>query len=293
MLDLLASTIVHGFILGVIYSTIAMGMSLIFGVMGIKNLAHGDFAVLGMFITYFLFGYFKMWFGIPSSLLSFALSFIIVFILFFAVGMVMTKYIFKHLIGEMLGSIILTFGLSIFMENVMLLVWGGDYRMIHIPYETYRMGPVSVSGAYLVAFAVTLALIVSTQLFLSRTKLGIAVRAVSQDVDAAESLGISSDKIRLIGGGLGIALAGCGGTILSLIYYIYPYLGVLLTMYALIICVLAGLGNVLGAFFGGIIIGVAQSVATIWIPYALTPAVGFVLFILILLFRPRGLFTRG
>lgn len=293
MLDLLASTIVHGFILGVIYSTIAMGMSLIFGVMGVKNLAHGDFAVLGMFATYFLFDYFHLWFGIPSSFLSFALSFVVVFILFFLMGMVLTKCIFKHLIGEVLGSIILTFGLSIFMENVMLLVWGGDYRIIHIPYENYRIGPVSVSGPYLVAFVATLALIISTQLFLSKNKLGIAIRAVSQDADAAESLGISPDKIRLIGGGLGIALAGCGGTILALIFYIYPYLGVLLTLYALIICVLAGLGNVLGAFFGGIIIGVAQSVATIWIPYALTPAVGFALFVLILLFKPKGLFTRG
>ncbi|MBS7647012.1 MAG: branched-chain amino acid ABC transporter permease [Candidatus Bathyarchaeia archaeon] len=293
MLDLLISTTVHGLILGIIYSTIAMGMSLIFGVMGIKNLAHGDFAVLGMFTTYFLFGYLMSSFGIPPSLLSFALSFVVVFILFFVIGMTLTRFIFKHLIGEMLGSIILTFGVSIFMENVMLLVWGGDYRIIDIPYETYRLGPVSVNGAYLVAFVVTLALIISTQLFLSKTKLGIAIRAVSQDVDAAESLGISSDTIRLVGGGLGIALAGCGGTILAIIYYIYPYLGILLTLYAMIICVLAGLGNVLGAFFGGIIIGVAQSVATIWIPYALTPAVGFALFVLILIFKPKGLFTRG
>ncbi|MEM3565286.1 MAG: branched-chain amino acid ABC transporter permease [Candidatus Bathyarchaeia archaeon] len=293
MLDLLASTIVHGLILGVIYSTIAMGMSLIFGVMGIKNLAHGDFAVLGMFTTYFLFEYFQIWFNIPPSMVSFALAFVIVFILFFIGGMAITKVIFKYLIGEMLGSIILTFGLSIFVENVMLLVWGGDYRIISISLETYRVGPVSVGGAYLVAFAVTLALIISTQLFLSKTKLGIAIRAVSQDVDAAESLGVSSERIRLIGGGLGIALAGCGGAILSLIYYIYPYLGVLLTLYALIICVLAGLGNVLGAFFGGMIIGVAQSVSTIWVPYALTPAVGFALFILILIFRPKGLFTKG
>lgn len=283
MLDLLASTVVHGFILGVIYSTIAMGMSLIFGVMGIKNLAHGDFAVLGMFTSFWLFELFD----IPPLL-----SFPIAFALFFLIGMVMTKCIFKYLIGEMLGSIILTFGLSIFMENVMLLAWGGDYRIIPVAYETYRIGPVSVSGAYLIAFVITVALIISTQLFLSKTKMGIAIRAVSQDPDAAESLGISSDTIRLIGGGLGIALAGCGGVILSLIYYIYPYLGILLTLYALIICVLAGLGNVMGAFFGGIIIGIAQSVATIQLPYALTPAVGFALFILILIFKPQGLFTR-
>ncbi|MEM2103761.1 MAG: branched-chain amino acid ABC transporter permease [Candidatus Bathyarchaeia archaeon] len=284
MLDLLMSTIVHGFILGVIYSTIAMGMSLIFGVMGIKNLAHGDFAVLGMFTAFWLFEFFKI-----SPLLSIPIA----FLLFFVIGIIITKCMFKYLIGEMLGSIILTFGLSIFMENVMLLAWGGDYRIIPGEYGTYTFGPVSVGGTYLMALVITIVLIALTQLFLSKTKLGIAIRAVSQDPEAAESLGISSETIRLVGGGLGIALAGCGGAVLSLIYYIYPYLGILLTLYALIICVLAGLGNVMGALFGGVIMGIAQSVATIQLPYALTPAVGFALFVLILIFKPKGLFTRG
>ncbi len=282
-LGLIINTIIHGIMLGVIYATIAMGMSLIFGVMGIKNLAHGDFAVLGMFTSYWLFSLFNV-----SPIISIPIA----FTLFFCVGMILTRCIFKYIVGEMLGSIILTFGLSIFMENVMLLIWGGDYRNIPVEYGVYRLGTVSVGGGYLVAFVSTLVLIVLTQLFLSKTKVGIAIKAVSQDPEAAESLGISADMIRLVGGGLGVALAGCGGATLSLIYYIYPYLGILLTLHALIICVFAGLGNVAGTFFAGIIIGIAQSVATIQIPYALTPVVGFVVFLLILLFRPQGLFTR-
>jgi len=281
---LIASIIVHGLMLGAIYATIAMGMSLLFGVMGVKNLAHGDFAVLGMYTSFWLFTLFSI-----SPLISIPIA----FALFFFIGMVITRFIFKHVIGEMLGSIILTFGLSILIENVMLLVWGGDYRKIPVEYGSYSFGPISVGGSYVVAFAVTILLIILTQLFLSRTKIGIAIRAVSQDPEAAETLGISADTIRLVGGGLGMALAGTGGAILALIYYIFPYLGILLTLYALIICVFAGLGNVVGTIFGGIIIGIAQSIATVQLPYSLTPVVGFILFILVLLFRPKGLFTRG
>jgi branched-chain amino acid transport system permease protein len=282
--DLLSSIVVHGLMLGAIYATIAMGMSLIFGVMGIKNLAHGDFAVLGMFTSFWLYTLYNI-----SPLLSIPIS----FALFFCIGMILTRYIFKHIIGEILGSILMTFGLSIFMENVMLLIWGGDYRTIPVEYGKYSLGPISISGSYLAAFTLTIILIILTQLFLAKTKIGVAIRAVSQDPEAAESLGISADKMRVIGGGLGIALAGSGGAILALIYYIYPYLGILLTLYALIICVFTGLGNVAGTIFGGIIIGIVQAVATIQLPYSLTPVVGFVLFVLVLIFRPKGLFTRG
>lgn len=283
MFDLVISIAVHGVILGVIYATIAMGMSLIFGVMGIKNLAHGDFAVLGMFTSYWLF----YLFNVPPLI-----SIPIAFALFFCIGMIMTKGMFKHIIGEMLGSIILTFGLSILMENLMLLIWGGDYRTVPVEFGGYQLGPVYLSGKEILAFILTLALIVFVQIFLSKTKVGIAIKAVSQDPEAAESLGISADLMRQVGGGLGIGLAGCGGAILALIYYIFPYLGIQLTLFALIICVFAGLGNVLGAFFGGIIIGVAQSLASLVMAYSLTPAVGFALFVLILIFRPQGLFGR-
>jgi branched-chain amino acid transport system permease protein len=274
---------VNGVVLGSIYATIAMGMSLIFGVMGIKNLAHGDFAMLGMFTSFWLWSLFSV-----DPLISIPVA----FALFFILGMAITKFIFKHIVGEMMGSIILTFGLSIFIENVAQAVWGGDYRWIPVSYGVYKLGPLSMDGKYLVAFSLTIALIVLTQLFLTKTKVGIAIRAVTQDPEAAESLGINVDRIRLVGGGLGIALAGCGGAILALIFYIYPYVGILLTLYALIITVLGGLGNVLGAFFGGLIIGIAQSVATIQVPSALAPAVGFAIFVLVLLFRPQGLFGK-
>jgi branched-chain amino acid transport system permease protein len=282
--NLILSNVFNGVMVGVIYAIIAMGMSLIFGVMNIKNLAHGDFAVLGMYTSYWLFTLFNI-----SPLLSIPLSFII----FFGVGMLLTRFLFKYVVGEMLGSILLTFGLSIVLENFMLLIWKSDPRKILVEYGVFSAGPISVGGAYLLAFVLALTLVSLTQLFLSKTKTGIAIRAVSQDAEAAESLGLDADTIRVIGGGLGIALAGCGGAILALIYHMYPYLGILLTLYALIICVLAGLGNVLGTFFGGIIIGIAQSLAIIQLPYALTPAVGFVLFLLVLIFKPKGLFTRG
>jgi len=281
--DLVLSNIVNGVMIGVIYAIIAMGMSLIFGVMNIKNLAHGDFAVLGMYTSYWFFTLFNI-----SPLLSIPLSFII----FFCVGMIFTRFLFKYVVGELLGSILATFGLSIVIENLMLLVWKADFRKIIVEYGKFTAGPISVGGSNLLAFVLAVILVTLIQLFLSKTKIGIAIRAVSQDAEAASSLGLDPDRIRLIGGGLGIALSGCGGAILALIYHMYPYLGIQLTLYALIICVLAGLGNVFGTFFGGIIIGIAHSVAVIYLPFALTPAVGFALFVLILLFKPKGLFSR-
>jgi len=277
------ANVVNGVILGSIYATIAMGMSLLFGVMGIKNLAHGDFAMLGMFTSFWLWSLLNV-----DPLISIPVG----FALFFLVGMALTKIMFKHIVGELMGSIILTFGLSIFIANVAQVLWGGDYRWITTSYGICKLGPLSMDGKYLIAFSITIALIVLMQFFLTRTKLGIAIRAVTQDPEAAESLGISVDRVRLIGGGLGVALAGCGGAILALIFYIYPYVGILLTLYALIITVLGGLGNVLGALFGGLIVGIAQSVATMWMPSALAPAVGFIIFVLILLFRPQGLFGK-
>lgn len=280
-MDVVILNIIHGVILGSIYASIAMGMSLIFGVIGVKNLAHGDFAMLGMYTSYWLFTLFNI-----SPLISIPIA----FILFFCVGMLITKYLFKFVFGSMMGSIILTFGLSMFIENSAQLIWGGDYRKILLSYGVCKIGILSIGNEYLISLAITTILIVAVQLFLIKTKIGIAIKAVSQDPEAAESLGINVNIIRILGGGLGIALAGCGGAILSLIYYIYPYIGLLLTLYALIICVLGGLGNVIGAYFGGIIIGVVQSVAAIQIPYGLTPAIGFMIFIVILLLRPEGLF---
>jgi branched-chain amino acid transport system permease protein len=284
LIDLVMANTVHGIILGCIYALIAMGMNLIYGVLGAKNLAHGDFAMLGMFTTYWLVTLYNInpFLTIP-----------IVFVIFLPIGLLFSKYIISKTIGDMMGSIIVTFGLSSVIMNMARIIWGADFRSTGVPFITFSFGPVSVGSHYLLAFVITIIITILLHLFLTRTKIGTAIRAVGQDAEAASSLGMHVSRLRMLSTSIAIGLAGACGAILSLLYYVQPYVGVTITLTALIMCVVGGLGSVKGAFIGGLIIGLVQNLSSIIIPFGMTPVAGFIIFVLILIFKPKGLFGGG
>jgi branched-chain amino acid transport system permease protein len=188
--------------------------------------------------------------------------------------------------------VLLTYGMGLVIMNGAQIAWTGDYRRVDVSFGVLKYGLLSINGGYLVAFIFVTILSFVLYTFFMKTRLGKAIRAVSQDPDAAASLGINIGRIRAIATGIGLGLAGVGGGIMTLVYFIYPYVGSTLTLKAIIVCVFGGLGNVMGAYFGALIIGLAESLSVFFLPYGLKDAVGFVVFLSILVFKPKGLFGR-
>lgn len=279
-LTLLIASLVHGVILGCLYALISVGMNLIYGILGAKNLAHGDFVMLGMFTAYWLIELYKM-----NPFLTIPLAFLV----FLLVGFVYTGLISRTL-ADVTGSILVTFGLSTVLMNMARIIWGADFRAPAVPSISISFGFISISNLYLLIFIVAIILTIALHVFLTKTKIGTAIRAVGQDAEAASSLGISIKWIRTLTVGIAIGLAGLCGSLFVLIYYTHPYVGITVTLTALMMCVVGGLGSVKGAFIGSLIIGVAQNLSGAFIPFALAPVTGFVIFLLILIIRPKGLF---
>lgn len=284
LIDLVIANVVHGIILGCIYAIIAMGMNLIYGILGAKNLAHGDFAMLGMFAAYWLITLFNI---------NHFLTIPIVFVIFLPIGLLFSRYIISKTIGDMMGSIIVTFGLSSILMNAARIIWGADFRTTGVSFTTFSFGPISVGSHYLLAFVIAIIITLLLHMFLTKTKIGTAIRAVGQDAQAASSLGMHVSRLRMFSTSIAIGLAGACGAILALLYYVQPYVGISITLTALVMCVVGGLGSVKGAFIGGLIIGLVQNLSSIVIPFGMTPVAGFIIFILILIFKPKGLFGRG
>ena len=276
----LIASLIHGIILGCLYAVISIGMNLIYGILGAKNIAHGDFVMLGMFTAYWLMTLYNI-----DPFLTIPITFLI----FLPIGFIYTRLISKTL-GDMTGSILVTFGLSTVLMNMARVIWGADFRSPNVPSTIISFGFISISNLYLLIFIVAVVLTIALHIFLTKSKIGTAIRAVGQDAEAASSLGIHIKWIRTLTVGIAIGLAGMCGSLFVLIYYTHPYVGVTITLTALMMCVVGGLGSVKGAFIGSLIIGIAQNLSGAFIPFGLAPVVSFLIFLLILIVRPKGLF---
>lgn len=277
-----------GILTGGIYGVIAVGLSLIFGVMRVINFAHGDFIMLAMYLAFFL----NVFLGInPLAVIPVGIA------VFFLFGFMVYKGVIKRVVGaSLLSQVFLTYGLSLVLENSANIAFGSDYRSIITPFTSKSvslLNAITVSSSYLIAFSISIVVMVSLSMFLAWTKLGVAMRAVSQDVESAMLMGIDVERVRALTFGLGIALAGGAGVILTMIYYIYPYVSLSLTINSFIITILGGMGSIPGAMLGGVILGVIESVSSLYTPAGLQDVWGFIIFLLILRLKPSGLFGRA
>ena len=274
----------NGLLVGGVYALIASGMALIFGVMRLVNFAHGAFLMVGTYLSYY--GWVLL--GL-NPYLFFPIWGAVLFL--FAVG------IYRVLVRRVMGAsdflqILLTEGISLAIIGLAQLVFGADYRQINLPIANRitGFGPFHFSVGYILSFAVSVALVIALTQFLGRTEMGRAIRAVAQNRSVAPLMGIRVERVSAITFGLGIACAGIAGALLLPIFWTNPTVGAPYTLKSFVIVVLGGMGSVQGAALGGLLLGVAeQFTAYLWADrYA--EVVNFVIFLLVLLFRPQGLF---
>jgi branched-chain amino acid transport system permease protein len=269
--------------LGGIYGLISMGLTLTFGVMKIVNFAHGEFLMLAMYGAFWLFHFF----GISPYLSVFIMTPVMFFF-----GLVIQRGLIQKLIDAPgITQIFVTVGLSMALQNGVLYLWSADYRGVRVPVATmsFSIGNISISLSRLIVFAATIAVVLFLIFFLKKTSLGKAMRATSQNWRAAWLMGVNIHKIYLIAFAIGSALVGIAGCLLIPIYSVFPSVGINFVLITFVVVVLGGMGNILGAFLAGILVGLVETVSG----FILTPSLGlmivFVFFMLILLFKPSGL----
>ncbi len=280
-------SVVTGVLTGSLYAMIGVGLTVVFGVMRIINLAHGEMVMLGMFGAYFA----QARFGVDPFL-----SLVLWAPLGFLAGVLVYRLLLRRILpGGELNGLLYTAGLSLLIANLALLLWTGDYRTISLPYGMLPWRPFGIAVPVPLAIAFGLGLLVTGALyaFLVRTDVGRAVRATSQNGEAAVLMGIDVERIAMITFGIGTALAVAAGVLLGPSLYLYPTVGELLIVKCFVIVVLGGLGSVPGAIAGGILLGVVESLGAVYVSMALRDGVGFVIFLLVLLYRPSGLFGVG
>jgi len=275
-------TCINGLMLGMIYVLMALGLTLIFSIMGIINFAHGEIFMLGGFATFFLAEYYGVYFFF---------SLIISMVIIGVFGVLIERIIFRPLRGDPLNLLVISLGLAIVLQNLALIFWGPEERPVPFDFQ----GIINILGMVfskerLVAFIISTILVIGLYLFVVRTKTGKALQAVTQDSEAAALQGININQINALTFGIGCALASAAGSAMGPIFLVSPFMGILPAMKAFIIIMLGGLGSIIGAVVGGLILGIAESFGATYLGSTFQNMVGFIILMFILIVKPLGLF---
>lgn len=280
---LLIQLVVSGLLIGGIYALISIGLTLIFGVMRIVNFAHGEFLMFAMFACYWIFVF---------TGLSPYLAAPFVALLLFLFGVITYILVIRRTVGSpMVVQIFATVGLGLVMQNAALVLWSGDFRTIRSATASavLKVAGIQVSFSLLVASLSAIAISVALFAFIAWTYPGKAIRATVQDRIAAQLMGIDIDRVYLLTFALGSALVGVAGALLAPAYPIFPSVGTNFGLASFVVVVLGGMGSMTGALLGGLLIGLVETLSGFFIDSALKQAVYFVVFVLVLVFRPTGL----
>lgn len=271
---------INGLLMGGFYALMGMGQNVIFGVMKIVNFCHGEMLMVGMYITYVLYTYL----GIDPYL-----AVPLVALIMFALGALIQHTLITPSLGtkSFTNLLFLTVGLGLLLSNGALVLFGSEYRTIRTPYSrTYiPIGPVTMALPRLISFGVLIVVTIALFTFLKYTTVGKQIRAVSQNPVGAEVVGINVKRIYILTYGLGIALAGTAGALLTQFYTIFPTAGASFGFRALIVVVVGGLGSIPGAFFAGLFLGLLETMSALFISPSYSDLIVFVTFIVILVVR--------
>jgi branched-chain amino acid transport system permease protein len=278
--------IVSTVLLGGIYALIAVGLTLIFGIMRVVNFAHGEFLMLGM---YFAFWAFTLWGIDPYFTLVVAVP------LFFAVGLGVYALVMRGVIHASHNvQIFTTVGLSTALQNLALVLWTGDFRFVR-PWHSgvvLRLGGAAFNLSQVVAFTVAVLFTLSLFAFMKWTHAGRVMRATAQDGEAATLMGIDTDRVYRLAFAIGIACVGVAGVLISPLYSVYPTAGLQFVLLAYVVVVLGGLGDMVGALLGSLIVAAVEVIGSYVFGSAWKEVIYFVLFIAVLILRPAGLFGQ-
>jgi len=281
---ILAAAAINGLLMGGIYTLVASGLTLIYGVLHIINFAHGSLLMLAMFGVYFLLTklgidpYLALLFMMPAM---------------YAIGYLLYRYMIGSLsLGRDENILLITLGLSILIENLALMFFKGDSRTISLAYsdKMFELGPLLLGMPKVISFFASMVLCTMLGLFITRTDTGKAIRAVAKERMGARLVGIDVDRIFAVSFGIGLATLGAAACLLMPIFYVSPSSGHVFVIVAFTVVVLGGMGSFMGAVFGGLIVGLTESFGGLFLGESLGQIGISLIFILILLFRPSGLF---
>jgi branched-chain amino acid transport system permease protein len=278
--------LINGILLGGLYACSAMGFSVIWGVMNLINLAHGSMIILGAYITYTITTATGM-----DPFLTLPISGAVLFIL----GYWIQKYVINIVIDKsVFMTLLLTFGLDLILINTNLLLFTADLRSITPWYAGlgWEIGSVKIPYTRFGVFLLSMVLTTVLFLFMNRTKLGNAIRATSFDRDAAGLVGVNVLKIYAVTFGIGAGMAGMAGSLISVLYSFSPVTGTSYTMKAFVVVILGGLGSIPGAIVGGMVLGIVENFASVVFDAGYKDAISFILLVLILVWRPRGIMGK-
>jgi branched-chain amino acid transport system permease protein len=276
----------NGIFLGGVYALIAVGLTLIFGVMRVVNFTHGELVMVGMYMAFLLY----QAFGLDPYV-----SLFIVPVFMFLLGLIMQKLVVSRTIGAPHEvQIFTTVGLGLIISNGILAAFKGDYRSVPTSYstDTVMLGQIIIGVPQLVTFIISAIITAILFIFVRYTYTGKAIRATTQNRVSAVLMGISIQRIYLITFGIGSAMCGVAASLLIPIYPAYPSIGDTYELIAFVVVVLGGLGSLPGALIGGVLIGFIESISAYYIDPGWKQAVYFVIFILVLVLRPQGLFGQ-
>jgi len=283
MLEIVAQAVINGLLIGGIYALVSIGVTLIFGVIKIVNFAQGEFVMIGMYISFFLFAYL----GIDPIL-----SLIVSMPVLFVVGVLIQHFLIRRVLGlNDLPQIFLTFALSLLILNLALMLLTANYRTVHTWYsdEALHIGGLYIPVAKLIAFVLAMALSAALWVFLHTTDLGKAMRAAAQKPEVAMLMGINPNRVFCVALGIALALAGAAGSLLMPFYPAYPMVGQVFVLMAFVAVVLGTLGNVIGALIASLMMGVAESLGIQFVGADSGLIVVFLMLLLTLAVRPSGL----
>ena len=284
-LTLLLQAFINGICMGSIYALVACGLTLIFGVMNIINMAHGNFLMVMMYVVFW---------GNAALGLDPYLSFIITVPFAFLIGLLAFVIFVQPILDHPpMNKILMTLGLSVVMENLALIIFSPDLRNVN---SVISESKIAIGGAYIATMQIialfgSVAMTIVLSQIMQRSSLGRHIRAASENADAATLMGINVKRICQLSFALGILCLGVAAPLLSPLYYITPTIGNLFVLMAFVVVVLGGMGSFTGALWGGFIIGLTEALGYALLPIgSFAPALIFLVFILVLLFRPQGLF---
>ena len=284
VLSLLPAGIINGLMFGAIYALVALGLTLIYGVLHIINFAHGAMLMLAMYMAYFLF-----------KILN--IDPYVAILIVTPISFVFGYTIYRWGIGKLSGGrdqniLLITLGLSIILENSALVFFTGDQQTISLPYsyEAFDLGFLYLSYPKVISFVASLVICLLLWMLMTFTDLGKAIRAVAKQREGARLVGIDVEHVFAVTFGIGVACLGAAGCMLLPIFYVDPYTGNIFVIVAFTIVVLGGMGSIVGALLGGFIIGITESVGGLILGESLGQVGISLIFILILIFRPTGIF---
>ena len=283
---LILQAIVSGLLLGGVYSLICVGLTLTFGVMRIINFAHGEFLMVAMYATYF--------FAVGFKLEPYA-AIVVVLPGLYLFGVMVFYFLIRPIQSrDPLNQMLLLVGLSLVLQNGALALFSPDTRALQssLLYSKIELGDVIVGTPMLIAFAVSIIVTLALYWQLRFTEFGRMIRAAASDRGAAELMGINVNRVNMLSFGMGVGCLGIAAPLMMPVYYVVPDIGTFFILIAFVVVVLGGLGNFVGAMLASFLVAIAQSIGALFMPGSTAPVLPFLLFVLVLLFKPEGLFGR-